>query len=446
MAVARKNDILLANIAKINDQTVSSGGAYNPVTDTGTYTETVPTSGMLKTGGLTYNTTSASSLDNWPRFGYGAETVKNISCDKDAVFQRVAEDTNGQTFTKFSYGVRMAFGINSSGNLYEIGDSSSYVEGSATNTYTQVTGVTGASDTGWTDVACAYDFALGINSGKLFFIGNNGYGMAGNGTTTSSYGAWTQSGTDTDWTKVHCGRFHSIAIKGASNEVYCAGRNANYRTGIGTTSGNSTSWVEPTTTNYTNSGVTFVQASYDGSLFIASGKAYVFGDEDSNERFGLNSSSDVTIPTQTGSVGGVLQTDWANGSVGNYNMLLINTSGELFFAGEASYGHRLDGTTTDAKSGNFEQCGTDTNWEYVKHDGSFTSPLNFNCYYAKSGRLYMAGFHRYGRMSDSTNNSIISSITDSGSDIFGTDLANSAQWDVYFVWGGYAKPVVIANI
>ncbi len=52
MAVARKNDILLANIAKINDQTVSSAGSYNPVTDSGTYTETVPTSGLIKFGGM----------------------------------------------------------------------------------------------------------------------------------------------------------------------------------------------------------------------------------------------------------------------------------------------------------------------------------------------------------------------------------------------------------
>ena len=44
--IDQKNGIDMANIASINGQDIAaSGGAYDPVADTGTYTETVPTTG-----------------------------------------------------------------------------------------------------------------------------------------------------------------------------------------------------------------------------------------------------------------------------------------------------------------------------------------------------------------------------------------------------------------
>ena len=112
MAVARKNDILLANIAKINDQMVSSGGAYNPVAGTGTYTETVPTSGLIKIGGLSRgasDTTTTDTSESYPRYAYGAQPVVNLSSDVDGTYMRVAEAKSD--FTKISLGRYSAFGI-----------------------------------------------------------------------------------------------------------------------------------------------------------------------------------------------------------------------------------------------------------------------------------------------------------------------------------------------
>ena len=49
--IDQKNGIDMANIASINGQDVASGGAYDPVAETGTYTETLPTSGLIQMGG-----------------------------------------------------------------------------------------------------------------------------------------------------------------------------------------------------------------------------------------------------------------------------------------------------------------------------------------------------------------------------------------------------------
>lgn len=46
------NGIDMADIASINGQDIASGGAFNPLTGAGTYTETVPTTGLIKRGGI----------------------------------------------------------------------------------------------------------------------------------------------------------------------------------------------------------------------------------------------------------------------------------------------------------------------------------------------------------------------------------------------------------
>ena len=119
MAVARKNDILLANIAKINDQTVSSAGSYNPVTDSGTYTETVPTSGLIKFGGIRFagGTLASDTSESYARYGYGQQPVVNFSSDKDGTYLRVAESKSD--FTHLTYGRYSAFAITSSGQMWD---------------------------------------------------------------------------------------------------------------------------------------------------------------------------------------------------------------------------------------------------------------------------------------------------------------------------------------
>jgi alpha-tubulin suppressor-like RCC1 family protein len=402
MAVAGKNGIDLANIAKINDQTVSSGGAYDPVAGTGTYIETVPTSGLIKFGGVRFSggILSSDTAESYPRYSYGGQPVVNFSCDEDGAHLRVAESKSD--FVHITYGRYSAFGITSSGQMWEIGSSSTYMAGTddTGNVFTQVTGV-GDSDTGWTDVSSSYDGALAINSGKMYYVGLNGYGQAGTGNTTHSFGSFTQVGSATDWQNVKRSRFYSLATKTTSDVLYSAGRNYLYMTGQGTNSGNTTSWTAIDDTNFTNSGITDFGVNYDGGYLITGGEVYAWGDNDSNERFGTNTSADIQVPTQTGKVSGSFQTDWVTGALTNNSMHLINTSGELYHTGEGNV-RRGDGLTTDSKNGDFVQIGTDTDWQEIAADPSGIASSDYGLSALKGSKIYFWGYNQFGGVINGT--------------------------------------------
>jgi hypothetical protein len=429
--IASYNAIDVGNIASINGQDIASGGgAYNPVTDSGTYTETVPTSGLIKFGGMRINTSGTDSSNMQPKHSYGANPVVNLSCDKDGTYVRVAESKSD--FTKISYGRYAAYAITASGQLWEIGSQSSYMEGSSSNTWQQVTGV-GDSDTGWTAASSTYDGGLAINSGKMYYIGANSYGQAGTGNTTAQYSSWAQVGSDSDWQDVKRSRFYSLATKTSSDVLYVAGRNYQYMTGLDTNSGNTTSWTAINSDNFTNTNITFFTVNYDGGFLIRGGEVYAWGDEDSQERFGLNSSSDLTKPTQTGNVGGSLQSDWVQGCLTNNSMSLINTSGELYHTGEGT-ARRGDGSNTDNKAGNFVQIGSDTNWVRVEADPTGQSSSDYGMSAQKGNRLFYWGYNQYGGVIDGSLSN-----TFTATEIYAQDLASGNYWTPFVNFGSSTK-------
>lgn len=431
------NGIDMADIASINGQDIpSGGGSYNPVTDSGTYTETVPTSGLLKFGGV--RIPSSNSFDPstmLPGYSYGGTPVVNFSCDKDGTYVRAAESKSD--FTKISYGRYAAYAITASGQLWEIGAQSSYLQGSSTDSWQQVTGV-GDSDTGWTAAVSSYDGGLAINSGKMYYIGLNGYGQAGTGNNTANYSSWAQVGSESDWQDVKRGRFYSMATKTSNNVLYVAGRNYKYMTGLDTNSGNTTSWTAINDDNFTNTNVTFFTVNYDGGFLISGGEVYAWGDEDSQERFGLNSSSDLTKPTQTGNVGGSLQSNWSQGCLFNNAMLLINTSGELYHTGEGT-ARRGDGSNTDNKNGNFVKIGSDTNWVRVESDPTGQSSSDYGVSAEKGNRLYYWGYNQYGGVIDGTLSN-----TFTATEIYNQDLATGNVWVPFVNYGSSTKYGVAA--
>ena len=440
--ISSYNAIAVGNIASINGQDISSGGgAYNPVTDSGTYTETVPTSGLLKMGGVrcadNATNTSVDNSENIPKFGYGSQPVVNLSSDKDGRYVRVVESKSD--FVQISYGRYGGFGITASGQLWEQGSSASYISGSVVSGFTQVTGV-GDSDTGWTKISSSSGGALAINSGKLYHIGQNTYGNAGTGNQTASYGSFSQVGSDSDWVDVARGSFHSMAVKGANKVLYTTGRNANYRTGLGTSSGNTTSWTQVDDTNFTNTNVSYIHVNSDGGLFIReNGEAYGFGDDDSNERFGTNTSSDIQIPTQLGKVGGSYQTDWVTGAMASNTTYLINTSGKLYFAGEGN-GRRGDGTSVDAKNGEYVQIGSYTDWVRVTTDDSGQNNQDYSHVGQRGNRLYYWGSNQYSGILNNTLSSYTTAV-----DIMGQDLDTGNLWGLFPNQGSPTKMMVVAR-
>ena len=427
----------MANIASINGQDVpSGGGAFDPVSGTGTYTETLPTTGLIKRGGHTLNSVSAGRSepgDNIGGFHFGGSVVNNMSSDVDSLLNMAADTLPAGmgTPTKIAFGRWSAWIIDNAGKLWRVAHSTSY-GGNSTNagtnsdrrTWNQVTGV-GDSDTGWTSVATSDSSTLCINSGKLYGIGGNAYGVFGSGSTSGSYGSFTQTGSDSDWVSVNMTRYNSQAIKGSSNVLYTAGRNNEGQNGNGTKSGNQTTFTAVDATNMvsgTNNNVTVVKGNQNVVGFIQSGRAFAMGKSDSNENMGGNITTDQTIPVQIGKVGGTLQTDWIDIAISDRFSHLINSSGHLYFAGDGNYYVSMDGNTTDHKDDNHFRIGTDDDWQGLKVLSSYSFATG--TVLRKNNQLVYAGYETYGRIGGTSSSyvttpTVVSTGTVSSNDVWG---------------------------
>jgi len=420
--IASHNGIDVGNIASINGQDIAaSGGAFNPVAGTGTYTETVPTSGLIQMGGAyrqVYNEAAASGKksggDHVTGFVMGADIVRNYSSDVNGIHARAATPFT-PTVSKLAASNYSIHIIDTDGKMWIAASGTSLWGGSGSptrRTFTQLTGV-GDSDTGWTDISACASTALAINSGKLYAIGNNSYGKFGNGSTSSSYNNWTQIGTDSDWVSVSLGNNHAAAIKGSSNVLYTTGRNADGMTGHNTQSGNTTTWTAVDATNLvnaTNNNFSFVDAGYHHTTGIQSGRAFGCGRCDSNEQLGQNLNSDQNIMVQTGSVGGTLQTDWTKFYANYYSSHLINSSGHFYHQGDGIYYLSGDGTQDDHKAGDAVRTSTWTDAEDIYYArGTYIVKYLI---IKRSGKLYYVGYTREGNIPpNSTSGTYITSPT-----------------------------------
>ena len=434
--IASHNGIDVGNIASINGQDIASGGAFNPVAGTGTYTETLPSTGFVKRGGHYRESATdgrTGNNDNIGGFQLGGNVVNNMSSDVDSLLNTAADTLPAGmgTPTKIAHGQYSAWIIDNAGKLWRLAHSTSY-GGSSSNagtssdkrTWNQVTGV-GDSDTGWTDVATSTSSTICINSGKLYGIGGNSYGVFGSGSTSGSYGSFTQTGSDSDWVSVNMTRYNSQAIKGSSNVLYTAGRNNEGINGNGTTSGNQTTFTAVDATNMvsgTNNNVTLVRGNQNVAGFIQSGRAFAMGKSDSNENMGGNINSDQSIPVQIGKVGGTLQTDWTDIAISDRFSHLINTSGHLYFAGDGNYYASLDGTTDDAKDDNHVRVGTDSDWQGLAVLSSYSFATASVA--RKNNQLVYAGYEPYGRIGGTsssyvTSPTVVSNGTVSSNDVWG---------------------------
>jgi hypothetical protein len=416
--IDQKNGIDMANIASINGQDVASGGgAFDPIAGTGTYTETIPTTGLIHYGHAGKGRIGPDTADSpgpWMNLSANTNTPFkiNASSDQDGRDQIFSVSNANKSWTKIDCGQYIWAGIEG-GRLWMLGNSTSRVHQSTNaTTLTQVTSLSGASDTGWTDVSVGTDFILAINSGKLFVIGENGDGQLGLGDTTDRT-TLTQVGSDTDWYAVSAGDDHSAAIKGASGSrsLWTTGENNDGKCGSGDTSGDDTSWIERVAAD-SNEDWTFVEASYNGTMAIKAGKVFFTGDG-SDERFGNNSTSDVTTFTQSGKTdGSTFGTDWVTGTLGNKRSWLINSSGEVWFAGDGQVTGSGSGNTTDYKSGyHVKTSGSASNGTTGSYGGSdnFTQikclrnqgfGIAAYCVAAiNNGKLYLHGAQRDGNMS-----------------------------------------------
>lgn len=409
----------MGNIASMNGQDVVSGG-YDPSDDSGTYTETVPTTGLLKTGGQNINFASASnggradSSNCEVGFCLGTTVNQQFQSDKDGRWMKLAETLPGGLTRPVKVMEWGAFGTNGSnwiidatGELWRVSTSSSWGgSGSNRRTWNQITG-TGDSDTGWTKVSSGALDTLAINSGKLYHMGNNANGAFGIGNTSANFSSFAQVGSDSDWQDVinHYGQ--SIALKGGA--VFTAGSNASYtwNTGTDTASGNVTTWTAIDTTNlHGGSNSNFIKifssAYWAGAIQETTsgdgyGKLFCWGKCNLNAQGnpGENNTWNSNIPVQCGFVNGAESTaaDWVDlAPYYNYS-LAINSSGKIYHAGEAGQYQALSSTTTDHKEG-YVQIGSDTDWEDCNVQISQWVNHSYGVWARKSnGKVYFTGWN-----------------------------------------------------
>jgi hypothetical protein len=409
----------MANIAKISGISKgSSGGSYDPVNSTGTYTETVPTSGLIQMGGAyrqanAETTGKTTGTDTVTGFTFGVDIKRNYSSDVNGKWASAETPFSG-TVQKISATSQSVWILDTSGQLWGMSNSNSFwgLGGSSTDrSFTKATGI-GDSDTGWTDVSCATTTIYAINSGKLYVQGANSYGMYGDGTTTTTYNGWRQVGTDSDWVSISAANGHAAAIKGSNNVLYTAGGNANGRTGQNTTSGNTTTWTAVNATNLvsgTNNNFSHVYASYNHTVAIQSGRAFGCGLVNSQRQLGMNLTSNQTVMVQTGSVSGTLQTDWTKIYVNYYGSHLINSSGHLYYQGSGSNYLSGAGNTTNQYGGDVVRISTWTDAEEVIVDGTIYNPSTL--VFKRSGKLYFVGMNRIGNIFPNLGSSYVTQPT-----------------------------------
>jgi len=195
------------------------------------------------------------------------------------------------------------------------------------------TRVVGSND--WVYVSAGGSHAMGIQENTagertLWAWGQNANGRTGLGTTDGDTLNPTQVGNYTDWLAVSVGNTHSVGIR--AGRLYAWGQNANGRTGLDTTDVNT---LNPTQVGDYEDWVR-VSAGNQHTLGIrANGTLWAWGNS-ANGRLGIaGASGDITEPTQVQP-----GTTWAYVSASNLHTLGICTDGRLY-----AWGSNLEGRT-----------------------------------------------------------------------------------------------------
>jgi hypothetical protein len=190
------------------------------------------------------------------------------------------------------------------------------------------------SDTDWTCVAAGAGHSLAIRAGRLYAWGTNTSGQLGRGNTTS-VGIPTQIGSDTDWTWCSAGLNWSAAVK--AGQLLTCGQNADFRTGLNTSTGNTTSFTVANSTALW----TIVSCGEAHGTSIRTDSLFSWG-INSFGRTGQGTTAGSTqVPTQVGTL-----TGWTEISNGSQHGLAIRND-SLYTWGLQTFGRLANGSTSN---------------------------------------------------------------------------------------------------
>ena len=376
MSVASKNGIDMANIAKINDQDVPSGGIATP--------------SESNTGMLYFEAALAARGNTVP------DTIDHLPADVPAVYRHALHSQTD--IVRLKFGQYHYFGLDSSGVLYSAGyTNTSYLgrsigaagSGTEAKDFAQcLTGVAkfDAHDNGaWAIKTDGTLWWCGLISN---YASNSDTGQ---GTTVSNNG-WKQFGSDTDWVDIACWpQFpqKTLAIKGtgSSKYLYVCGSNSQGGLPVGTNSGSTKPFTRAKSASSTDLAEDFdaggLDIGYQNGLAVASnGKLYAWG-EGSTGVLGSGNTTDNYYATQVGT-----DTDWSKPFVytGRNAGLCIKTDGTLYMSTSTSSSLGIQPASANRT---YQQVGTDTDYEDFRYVHKTTSGSRDVVYAKKNGAWYV---------------------------------------------------------
>lgn len=318
--VSKQNGIEMADIAKINEQDVPSGG--------GASANALATSGvqLIELIATNFNT------DLGPTFGRGPSA--------NHTFQQIATNQYWQFWA-----------VKSDGTLWYF-----YPSTGTGSTYYKPSGVTAdatwrqyGSDTDWEMIGGAQNCFGALKDGDYWFLGQGSYRQRGDG-STSSTSNWLEVNSSGNWTFLLMGYRHTWLVN-SSGEAYSTGYGYNYMSGQGSTGTVSTFTRESASL----SNIVEVAPGYRSSyLRNSSGDVYMTG----NDQYGKwpqqtsGSTSSVNGPTLAISS----SSDYVCGKLGKMGYsggCNIDTDGYLRFHGNGFYTYlRPDNVVTPSSDAN----------------------------------------------------------------------------------------------
>ena len=326
-------------------------GNYNPITRS--VIVTVTTAWKIVSAGAAHShaVTTDGQLWSWGTNQHG-RTGLNTDIGYTLVPTRLG---TASSWAYVSAGVNHSLAVTTDGQLWAWGRNQYGRTGLNTDIgYTLVPTRVGTASN-WASVSADAIHSLAITTtGELWAWGLNDRGATGLGTTSGITLVPTRVGTASNWASVSAGALYSFAIT-TTGELWAWGYNANGRTGLNTTVGNT---LVPTRVGAASNWVS-VSAGWNHSLAVTTtGELWAWG---SNQygRTGLSSMGNTIVPTRVGTT-----SNWDSVSAGLYHSLAITTTGELWAWGSNTRG-RTGHNTTWGNTVAPARVGTASNWASV---------------------------------------------------------------------------------
>jgi alpha-tubulin suppressor-like RCC1 family protein len=349
-------------------------------------TDTSGVTGLGTSTGKTLVPTQVGTSTDWNIFSAG--TAHSLTVKDDGTLWSFGDNSVGATglgttigstleptqvgtdtdWASIAAGPTHSVAIKEDGTLWSFGSNASGATGQNASTGSTLEPTQVGGDSNWVTISAGGDYSLVIKQdGTLWSFGSNVNGRTGLGTSTGETLEPTQVGVDTNWSIVSAGIAHSLAVKD-DGTLWSFGSNAQARTGLGTTTGNT---LEPTQVGTDTDWASIAAGPAHSVAIKDDGTLWSFG-SNVNGRTGLGLTVGSTVvPTQIG-----VDSDWVSVNAGGVHSLVLKEDETLWSFGANSSG--ATGMNTDL--GNTivpTQVGTDSDWIDISAGAGHSLVLKF---------------------------------------------------------------------